>query len=109
MGSQRSRQGLCLRCYRRARCLLISVLLALPLSAATYYVDCNSTSWNQTNTTYNSTTLTFRTNEAADGTLSASTAVTQNCSAGGYNAYGTASYFSGYIGELIIYNGVTAT
>ncbi len=41
MGSQRSWQGLDLRCYRRSRCLLlfVFVLLALPLSATTYYVD----------------------------------------------------------------------
>src|SRR5271167_4062371 len=40
MRSQRSRQGLNLLCYRRpSRCLLIFVLLALPLSATTYYVD----------------------------------------------------------------------
>jgi hypothetical protein len=42
MDSQRSWQGLDLRCYRRSRCLLIFVFLvflALPLSATTYYVD----------------------------------------------------------------------
>src|ERR1017187_8113538 len=39
MGSQRSWQDLDLHCYRRSRCLLIFVLLALPLSATTYYVD----------------------------------------------------------------------
>ena len=39
MGSQRYWQGLDLRGYRRSRCLLIFVLLALPLSATTYYVD----------------------------------------------------------------------
>lgn len=40
MGSQRSWQGLDLHCYRRSRCLLLFVvLLALPLSATTYYVD----------------------------------------------------------------------
>jgi hypothetical protein len=43
MRSQRSWQRLDLRCYRRSRCLLIFifVLLALPLSATTYYIDCN--------------------------------------------------------------------
>lgn len=39
MGSQRSWQGPNFHCYRRSRCLLIFVLLALPLSATTYYVD----------------------------------------------------------------------
>jgi hypothetical protein len=40
MVSQRSWQSLDLRGYRRSRCLLIFfVLLALPLSATTYYVD----------------------------------------------------------------------
>jgi parallel beta-helix repeat protein len=39
MGSQRSRQGLDLRWYRSSRCLLIFVLLTLPLSATTYFVD----------------------------------------------------------------------
>lgn len=39
MSSQRSWQGLDLRGCRRSRCLLIFVLLALPLSATTYYVD----------------------------------------------------------------------
>jgi hypothetical protein len=46
MGSQRSWQGLYLHCYRRSRCLLIFVFLALPLSATTYYVDCNGSDSN---------------------------------------------------------------
>src|ERR1019366_10771500 len=42
MSLQRSWQGLDLRGYRRSRrLLLILVLLALPLSATTYYIDCN--------------------------------------------------------------------
>ena len=39
MSSQRSWHGLELRGYRCSGCLLIFVLLALPLSATTYYVD----------------------------------------------------------------------
>lgn len=39
MGSQRYWQGLDLRCYQWSRCLLIFVLLVLPLSATSYYVD----------------------------------------------------------------------
>src|SRR5271169_165740 len=48
MGSQRSWEGLDLRCYGRSRCFLIFifVLLALPLSANTYYVDCNGSDSN---------------------------------------------------------------
>jgi len=41
MSSQRSWQG-----YRCSGCLLIFVLLALPLSATTYYVDCNGANSN---------------------------------------------------------------
>jgi len=47
MVSQRSWQGIDLRGYRRSRCLLIFfVFLALPLSATTYYVDCNGANSN---------------------------------------------------------------
>lgn len=47
MSSHRSWQGLDLRCYRRSLSLLIFVLLALPLSATTYYVDCNGNDSNK--------------------------------------------------------------
>src|ERR1019366_3517637 len=42
MGSENFWRSLDLRCHRRGRCLLIFILLALPLSATTYYVDCNA-------------------------------------------------------------------
>ena len=46
MGSQRSWQGLDSSCCRRGRCLFIFLLLALPLSATTYYVDCGGSDSN---------------------------------------------------------------
>jgi hypothetical protein len=46
MSSQRSWQGLDIRGYRCSGCLLLFVLLALPLSATTYYVDCNGANSN---------------------------------------------------------------
>ena len=52
MDSQKSWQSFDLRCPRRGRSVLLFILLAMPLSATTYYVDCSgSDSQNGTSTT----------------------------------------------------------
>ena len=67
----------------------------------------SNTSWHQLNVTYNGTTVTFRTDRAADGTASPATAITVNWLTLGINPCGgSLETLSGQVAEFILYNRV---